>query len=324
LLDLLTLDDALLQRGLDAPESVARAIDRLTGAMRFFTLGDGRLAAFQGGEGGEVLTIQAARAHEEAESKPYGFAPHSGYHRLSGGALQVMVDAAPPAEGAFSLEACAQPLAIEVTAGRDRLIANPGWSPDASAPAALRLSEGASTATLERGSTGRLLVGFLGKALGPRLVDGPQRVEARRNESETGVWLETAHDGWVASTGLLHERRLFLDARTEELRGEDRFAPAAEPVAGQAARALIPFAVRFHLHPEIKASLSQDRRSVLLRGPSNRGWRLRHDASEVALEASVHFDKGRPRRTSQLVLRGQLHAGQGGGVRWKLAPAEEG
>ncbi len=100
LLDLLVLDDALLQRGRDAPEAVARSIDRLAGALRFFTLGDGRLAAFQGGEAGDPATIQAARAHEETEAKPFGFAPHSGYHRLGSKTLQLMIDAAAPAEGA--------------------------------------------------------------------------------------------------------------------------------------------------------------------------------------------------------------------------------
>ncbi len=81
--------------------------------------------------------------------------------------------------------------------------------------------------------------------------------------------------------------------------------------------------IRFHLHPEVKASVSRDGHSVLLRGPSNRGWRLRNDAQEAALEPSVHFDKGQPRRASQVVLRGQFHADQGGRIRWKLAPAEE-
>jgi uncharacterized heparinase superfamily protein len=50
LFDLLTLDDALGQRGRPSPEALSRAIDRLSTAARFFTLGDGHLAAFHGGE----------------------------------------------------------------------------------------------------------------------------------------------------------------------------------------------------------------------------------------------------------------------------------
>jgi uncharacterized heparinase superfamily protein len=319
LFDLLTLDDALLQRGREAPPEVARAIDRLSAILSFFAMGDGALAAFQGGEATDAVRVDAARVHDEQEARPFGYAPHSGYHRLAGKALLVMVDAAPPAAGAWSLAACGQPLAMEVSAGRDRLIVNSGWSPDAAAPQAMRLSAAASTASLGDGSTGRPLGGFAARVLGPRLVGAPGRVEARRNENEGGVWLELAHDGWAHAFGLIHERRLFLDPVADELRGEDRLAPSAETPRDMP-RA-VHFAVRFHLHPDVQVSLARDKRSVLLRGPSDRGWWFRNDAAEVALEPSVVFEHGQPRRASQVVLRGM--AGEAGGrVRWKLTPVE--
>jgi uncharacterized heparinase superfamily protein len=61
---------------------------------------------------------------------------------------------------------------------------------------------------------------------------------------------------------------------------------------------------------------------VLIRGASNVGWWLRNDAAEVLIEPSVHFVDGRPRRCSQVVLRGRLRADRGGRVRWKLALVE--
>src|SRR5690606_21568652 len=130
-------------------------------------------------------------------------------------------------------------------------------------------------------------------------------VEARRNESEAGVWLEIGHDGWVAATGLIHTRRLFLDAKTDELRGEDAFTPAE----GKSNPRSVPYTIRFPLHPDVRASLAQDRRSALLRGPGNIGWWLRNDAAEVTLEPSVHFERGEPRRSLQVVLRGHVPAG---------------
>jgi uncharacterized heparinase superfamily protein len=319
LFDLLTLDDVLLQRGRESPPEVARAIDRLSAILSFFALGDGALAAFQGGEAVDAARIAAARIHDEHQARPFGYAPHSGYHRLVGRALQVIIDAAPPAAGAWSLTACGQPLAMEVSAGRDRLIVNCGWSPDAAGPQALRLSAAGSTVSLGDGSTGRPLTGFPAKVLGPRLVGGPARVEARRNENEGGVWLELAHDGWAARYGLIHERRLYLDPVADELRGEDRLAPSAE--RPKDAPAQVGFAVRFHLHPDVQVSLARDKRSVLLRGPSDRGWWFRNDAHDVTLEASVVFLGGQPRRAAQVVMRG--HAGADGArVRWKLTPVE--
>ncbi len=319
LFDLLTLDDALHQRGLNAPEEIGRFIDRLSGAVRFFTLGDGRLGAFQGGESAGAECVAASVAHEDVGARVYGQAPHSGYHRLAGRQIIALVDAAPAADGAWSTGGCAQPLALEVTCGSDRLLANIGWSPDAQAPQALRLTDAGSTATLGEASAGAPLWGLAARGLGLRLVGGATRVDVHRHEDEAGVWLDLTHDGWVKPFGLLHERRLFLDLRVDELRGEDHFR-LAEP--GTPRRKLDPFALRFHLAPEVQVSLARDKRSVLLRGPSNRGWWFRNDAPDVALEPSIHLDNRLPRRSLQIVLRGQVGLDGEARVRWKLNPVE--
>ena len=313
--DLMTLDDVLVQRGRETPEPVSRALDRLGGAVRFFALADGRLAPFQGGGPGDRARVAAALAYRDAAARPFDHAPHSGYHRLEGAGLQVMVDAAPPPEEAWSEDACAQPLALAVVAGRERLVTGGGWTPDAAAPPALRLAAAASTAVLDEGSPGRPLTGLAARALGPRLLGGAREVSSNREEEGPGVWLELAHDGWVPAAGLVHGRRLFLDGAAGELRGEDRFAPAREGAPSRA-RA---YAVRFHLPPEVRATLARDGRSVLLRTGSDRGWWLRNDAPEVAVEPSVVVEQDAPAPTLQVVLRGPV-APEGARVRWKLAP----
>jgi uncharacterized heparinase superfamily protein len=319
LFDLLTLDDALMQRGREAPEAVIRSIDRLTAATRFFTLGDGRLGAFQGGEAAHPHRIAAALAHDDGEGRAPAYLPHSGFHRLAGRNLLLMADASTPAEGPWSLNACAQPLSIEITVGGDRLISNSGWTADAQGTPALRLSDGGSTAAVGDGSAGHPLGGMMARALGPRLVGGACRVDAKRHESEAGLWLELSHDAWIERFGLIHERRLFLDPRHDELRGEDRFTPVRD--APPAARRAPSFAVRFHLPPEVQVSLARDKRSVLLRGPSNRGWWFRNDAPDVLLETSTTFEDRLPRRGAQIVLKGPI-AASGARVRWKLTPVD--
>ncbi len=316
LFDLMTLDDALVQRGREAPDGVARALDRLGGAVRVFALGDGRLAAFNGGGSSDRERVAAALAYDGAAGRPYDHAPHSGYHRLQAPALHVIADAAGPPPGGWSEAACAQPAAIEVVCGGERLIAGGGWTPDADAPAAMRLAPAASTAALGQGSPGAPLAPRLARALGARLRGGARDVRARREEDEAGVWLELSCDGWVARTGLLHLRRLFLDKAAGELRGEDRF----DPVPERPPRRATPFAVRFHLPPAVRGALARDGRSVLIRGASDCAWWLRNDAPEVAIEPSVVVERGVARRAGQVVLRG-LAPPEGGRVRWKLVAA---
>ena len=315
LFDLLTLDDLLLQRGREARPAMVSAMDRLGAALRFLTLSDGRLASFHGGEavGGERI---AAALTEDAPDAPPEQARYSGYHRLDAERLHCMVDCAPPAAGGWSVTACAQPLAFELAAGADRLFCGGGWSPDAAGPQALRLTAAGDTLQVADGSAGRPLTGFLARALGPRLVGAASHVSVRREENDAGVWLELAHDGWSGRFGLTHDRRLFLDRGQDEMRGEDVLTPAPGKTPPSTPT---PFCIRFHVWPDVEASLARDGRSVLLRGSSNQGWWFRNDAAEVALEPSVCFRDGLPRRTVQIVMHAKVGA-EGARVRWKLSP----
>lgn len=326
LFDLLTLDDALGQRGRPSPETLSRAIDRLSSATRFFTLGDGHLAAFHGGEAIGPARIAAALAHDDGGPRVLNAAPHSGYHKMVGGSLEVIADCGPPPAGPLSVAACAQPAAVEIVCAKDRLITSCGWSPEAAGAHAFRLSDAASTVSVGDGSAGRPLSGFRAKALGPWLVDGAAKVEAKRHDDVGGVWLDIVHDGWRRH-GLRHARRLFLDAVQDELRGEDSLSPiAADPGAAQdplaGPRRYLPFAVRFHLHPDARASIARDGKSVLIRGPSNIGWWLRNDAVDVEIAPSAHFDHGLARKAGQIVLKSQVRPEVGAKIRWKLTRAE--
>jgi hypothetical protein len=143
----------------------------------------------------------------------------------------------------------------------------------------------------------------------------------RRHEAAGAVWLELGHDGWTRRYGLRHERRLYLDIDTDQLRGEDRLVPlAARP--GRDGRRFVPFVVRFHLHPQVSALIARDKKSVLLKAEGEEaGWWLRNDALEVTLEPSIHHQDGQTRHGQQIVLRGQARLDAGAKVRWKLSSA---
>jgi uncharacterized heparinase superfamily protein len=204
---------------------------------------------------------------------------------------------------------------VEILADRDRLITGGGWSARSEGHQGMRLTPAASTLTLAEASAGAPIGGLRARMLGYRLEGGARTVELRRHDAEAGGWLELSHDGWAPVFGLIHERRLFLDTAADELRGEDRVRPQGEGVNG---RRIAQFAVRFHLQPGVRAEVIEDHRAVLLKGPSGVGWLLRSDASEVTLEPSLHLTRGRPRRTSQIVLHGLIRADRTGRIRWKM------
>ncbi|MFC0634142.1 heparinase II/III family protein [Brevundimonas balnearis] len=322
-LDLLTLEDALNQISEPAPPAVHEASGRLAEALARMTLPDGRLAAFQGG--GPAGAPRVAAALSDLEKAPEsGPGEVNGYRRIASPLLTVMADAASPAKGGWGEAACAQPLALEIVCGRDRLISSAAWTPRALERQALRLTPGASTLTLGDGSLGEPLGGWRAELLGPRLFGADYHVNAEHREGEGAVWLELEHDGWVKPYGLLHQRRLYLDQRLDELRAEERLHPAPGHGRGESQQVRViaaPYAVRFHLEPGVQASLARDRRSILLRGHSGRGWWFRTDGPDVAIEPSVHVEDGLTRRATQIVVRGSARTDAETRIRWKLSPA---
>lgn len=323
LLDLLSLDDALSQLSETTPEPVAAAIQRLTDALRLQTLPDGRLITLQGGGPSTPARVAAARAHDEAETPEPAAGTVGGVARIRSPLLTITTDVAAPARGAWSAAACAQPMALEIVCGKDRLVTGCGWTPRAGDRQGLRLPPGHSTLTLGEGSTGEPLGGWKAGLLGHRLVGRPLHVDMQQRDGEGAVWLEVEHDGWVHDYGLLHQRRLYLDQRLDELRAEERLHPA--PDHKDVVRAIAaPYAVRFQLEPGVQASLARDRRSILLRGHSGRGWWFRTDGPDVAIEPSVHIDESLTRRSLQIVVRGSARTDSETKIRWKLSPAGSG
>ena len=323
LLDLLTLEDALAQLSEPTPDAVLAAIRRLTAATRFQTLPDGRLITLQGGGPSTSARVAAAVAHDETEGAEPPVGTVAGVARIRSPLLTIVADIAAPAAGAWSVTACAQPLALEIVCGRDRLVTGCGWTPRAADRQGLRLAPGHSTLTLGESSTAAPLGGWKGDLLGQRLIGRPLHVDVNRRDGEGAVWLEAEHDGWVHAFGLLHQRRLYLDQRLDEVRAEERLHPA--PGQKDVVRAIAaPYAVRFQLEPGVQASLARDRRSILLRGHSGRGWWFRTDGPDVAIEPSVHIDEGLTRRSLQIVVRGSARTDSETKIRWKLSPAGSG
>ncbi len=306
LLDLMTLVAALQRRGSPPSEVIHRAMDRLSAAVRFFTLADGALSAQQGGSPRTAAYVAAASSHDQIETR--AAALHcNGFHRLDSPALQVVVDCAPPPVGPWSLASCAQPMGLEVLAAGRRLIAASSG----------RTLNAATALMVGDREIARPLSGFVGRALGEQLVGGAIQIEVQRHEGPGAVWLDIENHGWLKRFGVLHQRRLFLDTTLSELRGEDRLTPTAK-AQGPDGRHFVPYTLRFQLEPEVRALVSQDRRSVLLRlAGASRGWILRNDILDIEVEPS----RGPRRPSQQIVLRGQRRADSGARVRWKLGPA---
>jgi uncharacterized heparinase superfamily protein len=100
---------------------------------------------------------------------------------------------------------------------------------------------------------------------------------------------------------LIHQRSLRLSSDGSRLDGEDVFfAPNGDEVPASAPDT---FAIRFHLHPNVKASRRADGHSVLLVLAGKESWLFDVPDMRVDLEESVFLSAtDGPRRTSQIVI----------------------
>ncbi len=321
--DLLLIEDGLSQRGIAVPEFIEAYIERLSRFVRTLSHPDGSLCAFQGSESLLEDQIIPALVRDEARAAATGLPnqlEQGRYHRMLGRSISVYVDAGESRTGPFGAAGCDYPMTFEVSGGRDKLIVSPGWSPLQSDRQALRVVGAANTLTIGEGAILAPVTGRFGELLNFALEGLRYRVRSRRVEAEeSGTLLELEHEGWRPRYGLKHERRLYVDALRDELRGEDRLTPM-ETKKGMLEAA--PFTIRFLLHPEVQASMARDKKSVLLRGPGGRGWWLRHDARDVTFEIGTVFERGLPRKSTVVALGGLGRLDTVTRVRWKLSPAE--
>ena len=302
LLDLLPLRKTCEDARIPLPAKLHAAIERMLPMLRFFTHGDGGIAMFQGAGDTLADSCRAIFLADPVAGRPVTHASHSGYVRLAAGALTAIADAGLPAPDAVNRRAALSPLAFELSDDGNRIVINCGSPQFASreAIAAARLPEAHSTATLgvAPATSSRSMVRWLGR-LGRFTARSPGQVEARIETSPVGVLFEGRHDAYLASTGYIHSRSLFLSANGNDLRGEDHFR-----FRGARKGADVPATVRFHLHPAVKATMSKDRKSIMLVLPSRAGWRFSARGAKLGLEQSICFGReGRHRSTLQIVLR---------------------
>jgi uncharacterized heparinase superfamily protein len=180
-----------------------------------------------------------------------------------------------------------------------------------------RATSAHSTATLNDASSARFVTSALFRRVlgGAPMLGGPSRVAVMRDDRPDALVLHASHDGYAESFGIVHERTLVLAADGSKLDGEDAFVAAD---GGEEVRTTRDeYAVRFHLHPGVKATRLSDGHGAMLMAPDRELWTFTVHDGQVELEDSVYLAAAEgPRRTTQLVIHG--HAGQTPRVFWSL------
>jgi uncharacterized heparinase superfamily protein len=310
LIDLLPLKQAFSSRNVPPPPPLLNAIDRMMPMLRFFRHGDGNFALFNGMGPTAADLMATILAYDDARGEPVTHAPHSGYQRVVSKGLLILMDTGTPPPLTLSQEAHASALAFELSKDGHRIVVNCGlpatsresWRQVARATAAH------STVTFGDSSSCRFLSsGSFRKLLGLPIVAGPSRVGVKREEHDDSLVLRASHDGYADRFSVIHQRSLMISSDGTRLDGEDVFMPTTGNTLAPGAQD--DFAVRFHLHPSIKANRLTDGHGVMLMLPNREVWTFDAHEDRVELEESVFLaGPDGPRRTVQIVIHGHARA----------------
>ncbi len=318
LIDLLPLRQTFAARNIAPPPALLNAIDRMMPMLRFFRHGDGTIALFNGMSGTPSDLLATLLAYDDTRGTPMASMPHSGFQRLDAGTTTVIMDTGPPPPSSVSNEAHAGCLSFELSSGVSRIVINCGmpstgrdnWRAFARSTVAhstLTCHDLSSCQFVELSAMKRFLHGA-------PVVSGPVDVENYREAVANGELLTTSHDGYVPRFGVIHRRVLMVALDGSRLDGEDTVSPAP---GGRNRSNQTDYALRFHLHPSVKASRLSDARGVMLVLPNRDVWTFEALDDKVELEDSVFLaGNDGPRRTAQIVIRQDLR--QASAIRWSF------
>ncbi len=310
--DLVDVRSALLAAEHEIPAFLLGAIDRAAPFLRMLRHNDGRLALFNGSSESEDWQIDMLLAQADARGRAPLSAPHTGFERIVANRTVVLLDTGAPPQAGLDTHAHAGTLSLEISIGKERLITNCGARPGNRDPWATvqRSSAAHSTMVIDDTNSSEILDdGTFGRR--------PQNVHVERSEDDGNIWVSASHDGYTAAFALEHERRVYMAVDGDDVRGEDVLTRTEKAGTARPARG---FALRFHLHPSVQASLVQNGSAVLLRLPSGVGWRLIAEGGTVSLAESIYLGETEDvRRSEQIVVSGALETDASAArVKWAL------
>jgi uncharacterized heparinase superfamily protein len=301
-LSLLTdLRESLGAAGVALPTRLESALERMAPALRMLRHGDGRLALFNGSGEGDARAFDRLLQRVGIKSPAPSSMPDSGFERLAAGRTLIIFNAGAPPPRGFDRRAHAGQLSFEMSVGRERVIVNCGGAPNDSHDWTMAARATAAHSTLIVDDTNSA---ELQPAIG--MVRRPRRLDSAREEIDGAVWAAASHDGYAPNFGLTHRRRLWLAADGSDLRGEEMLMGGHRGTA----------AIRFHLHPDMQASLIQNGGAALLRTPSGIAWRFHIGSGSLTLAESIYLGQGTPRRAEQLVIT--VPVSDGTPIKWAL------
>jgi uncharacterized heparinase superfamily protein len=147
---------------------------------------------------------------------------------------------------------------------------------------------------------------------------GPVKPLGAFSDQGDNLRIKGSHDGYVGRYGVSHSRQILVQPSGNLISSEDKISA---PRGLKSPDGLIAgaYAIRFHLHPSVKAQITGDGSAVTLILRNGETWRISSNAEETAIEESILLaDQRGPQPTSQVVLSGMMGEAREVRIVWNI------
>ena len=286
---LIEMQTALLAHHIEPPVGLVSAIDRMVPFIKAMQFGDGGFALMGGATDATADLIERVILASASKARAITSATQTGYQRIRAGQTTLLLDCG---EDRTSHGGHRAPASFEVAVGKVRLFGNCGRRlGDSNQAWAHALASTAAHTALVINNTD---------------TDPIQNTKVTRRDHEGARLIEAKHDGY-RKFGITHTRSIYVDAGGTDIRGEDILSGGSSQ----------PLSIRFHLHPDVRASMVEGGGEVIVKPPRGKGWRF-HCRHPVMLEESVSFHDGRQHRSQQITVLGN-HEPATTTIKWRFA-----
>jgi uncharacterized heparinase superfamily protein len=330
LLDLLPLRQCFVARDRTPPKELTDAIDRIMPMLRFFRTGDGTLARFNGAGPTQTDALATVLAYDDVEGKPVRGATNSGYVRLECGPALLIFDIGPAPAPSLSGNAHAGFLSFEMSSGNCPVIVNCGAPPPHHDEWRLfsRATPAHSTLSFEEISSAEFAAAGTnggGVIASDAPLAGPANAQASFSDQSDNLRVRGSHDGYMAAFGVSHARQFLIAPDGLLISSEDKLTAPAGLKSPDGAMIGGEYAIRFHLHPTVRAELTDNGASALLVLPNGETWKISSNAPETRIEESFFLADARgPQPAQQVVLGGMMGEAFEVRVVWNIERVTEG
>ena len=302
--NLIETKNIFLFLNLEIPNFLSNNILAMTSLLKTYKHHDSSLPLFNGCNNNHNEKIQNISKREKfLKTVPLtkfknGIAVYKDYHKA------LFFDVVQPTLHKYHNELSASTLSIEISASKEKIITNCGGTESSGKnPAYLKYSAAHSTIILNNTNITEIKENDSNKLF-------PKEVFFESKDEDDKLIMSGTHNGYFNKYKKICKRQLVINKNKNLFKGEDIIISTKSKLEKTI------FHIRFHLMPGISTTITENKKSVIMKTSKNNIWMFRSD-NEILIEKSIYVRNDIALESSQILITGIVSSLKNK-VKWSL------